>query len=197
MLAVRPGLGVSTLGEFIAVAKARPASITIGSAGIGTASHLTMELLKHEAGIDVVHVPFRSSGEALPALLGGEIDALFCDAQIFAPQVRRGTIRALAVAGARRAPALHDVPTMGEAGYPGVIGETWFGFVISAKTPPTIVARLQSALAATHDDPIYQERLARQGVSAGDPGPDAFARLIKTEAARSRAIVSAAGIRLD
>jgi tripartite-type tricarboxylate transporter receptor subunit TctC len=86
---------------------------------------------------------------------------------------------------------------MVEMGLPGVIAETWFGYVVSAKTPPAIVKRLQDALAATHDDRAYQEALARQGVTAGEPGAEPFARLIKADSAKWRAIVTAAGIRLD
>jgi len=197
MLAARPSLGVRTLAEFIAAAKARPAAISIGSTGVGTPSHLAIELLKREAGIDVIHVPFRGSGESLPALVSGQIDALIGDVQVVAPQITAGTSRGIAVAATHRAPSLPDVPTMGEAGLPGVIAETWFGYVVSAKTPPAIVRRLQVALAATHDDPAYRESLARQGVSAGEAGPAPFARLISADTAKWRAIVTAAGIRLD
>jgi tripartite-type tricarboxylate transporter receptor subunit TctC len=101
------------------------------------------------------------------------------------------------VTGPRRAASLPDVPTMREAGLPGVVSEPWFGFVVSARTPPAIVRRLQDALAATHDDPLYRESLARLGASAGERGPDPFARLIKEDAARWRAVIAAAGIRLE
>ena len=197
VLAVRRTLGVATLADFVAHAKAHPGTVTIGSAGVGAVTHLAIELLKREAGIDVIHVPFRSTGESLPSLIGGQIDALFGDAPIIAPQVHAGTIRALAVAAPRRAPALPEVPAMGEAGLPGVIAESWYGYVVSAKTPPAIVKRLQEALAAAQDDPIYQEHLARQGASAGEQGPAPFAQLITADAAKWRAIVTAAGIKLD
>ena len=194
VLTVRSASGAGSLARFIAHAKARPATLTVGSAGIGTLTHLTLELLKREAAIDVIHIPFRGAGEALPAIIGGQIDALISDVNVIAPHVNAGTVRALAVAGAQREPALPDVPTMGEAGLPGVIGEIWFGYVVSAKTPPAIVKRLQDALAATRDDPDYREKLARQHVIVGEPGPDALARLIKTETAKWRAVVSAAGL---
>jgi tripartite-type tricarboxylate transporter receptor subunit TctC len=197
MLAVRPGLGVNRLGEFVAVAKARPASITIGSAGIGTASHLTMELLKREAGIDVIHVPFRGTGAALPAVIGGQVDAMFSDIGIIEPQLKSGTLRPLAVAAAQRAPALPDVPTMGDAGLPGATGEVWFGLVASARTPPDIVRRLQDGVAAAHEDPVYREKVARLGASLGEPGPGALARLIASDGTKWRAIVQTAGIRLE
>jgi tripartite-type tricarboxylate transporter receptor subunit TctC len=197
VLAVRSDSGARTLARFIADAKARPAIVTVGSAGVGTVTHLTIELLRREAGIDVIHVPFRGTGEALSAFIGGQIDAMFGDVQVIAPQVNAGTVRALAVAAPQRVSVLPDVPTAGEAGLPGVIGENWFGFVVSAKTPPAIVKRLQEALAATRDDPSYKEKLARQHVSAGEPGPEPFARLIRADAAKWRAIIGAAGIKLD
>ena len=197
LLAARRTLGVTTVADFVAYAKQHPGKLTIGSAGVGAVTHLAIELLKREAGIDVIHVPFRSTGETLPALMGGQIDALFGDAPILAPQVHSGNVQALAVAAPKRAPALPEVPTMGEAGFPGVIAESWYGFVVSAKTPPAIIRRLQEALATAQQDPDYQQKLARQGASAGDLGPEPYARLIKTDAAKWRAIVTAAGIKLE
>jgi tripartite-type tricarboxylate transporter receptor subunit TctC len=197
MLTARKTLGASTVGDFVAYARQHPGQVTIGSAGVGAVTHLAIELLKREAGIDVIHVPFRSTGETLPALMGGQIDALFGDAPILAPQVHAGNVVALAVAAPTRAPALPEVPTMGEAGFPGVIAESWYGFVVSAKTPRTIVKRLQEALATAQADPDYQQKLARQGASAGDIGPEPYGRLIATDAAKWRAIVTAAGIKLD
>jgi tripartite-type tricarboxylate transporter receptor subunit TctC len=196
-LEVRTSLGVRTLAEFLDAAKARPGMLAVGSAGVGTPAHLTIELLKREAGIDVIHVPFRSAGESLNAIIGGQVDAMFGDLQIVASQIKAGTVRALAVTGPQRAPGLPDVPTMREAGLPGVASEPWFGYVVSAKTSPAIVKRLQDALAATHDDPAYQESLARLGVSPGTRGPQAFARLIREDTIRWRAIVTSAGIKLD
>jgi tripartite-type tricarboxylate transporter receptor subunit TctC len=117
--------------------------------------------------------------------------------QVVAPQLAAGAGRALAVAATRRLATMPEVPTMAEAGLPNVVAESWFGFVVSARTPPAIVKRLQDALAATHDDPIYQRNLARQGVTTGEPGPDAFARLIRADLAKWGKIVAAAGIRLD
>jgi tripartite-type tricarboxylate transporter receptor subunit TctC len=189
--------GAPTLARFIADAKTRPGALTIGSAGVGTVTHLTIELLKREAGIDVIHVPFRGTGAALPAVLGGQIDAMFSDIGIIDPQLRAGTLRGLVVAAAQRAPALPETPTMGEAGLPGVTGDVWFGFVVSAKTPPMIVKRLQDAVAAAHEDPIYRGKVARLYASVGEPGPQALARLIATETAKWRAVISAAGIKLE
>ncbi|HLH91632.1 MAG TPA: tripartite tricarboxylate transporter substrate binding protein [Xanthobacteraceae bacterium] len=197
VLAVGPRSHSTTLAEFIADAKARPATVTVGSAGNGTISHLTFELLKREAAIDAIHVPFRSTGESLSALLGGQIDAMFADVQVIASQVTATKCRALAVAAPQRVEALPDVPTMSEAGLPAVVGESWFGYFVSAKTPAAVVKRLQDALAAAHDDAAYQANLARQHASAGEAGPEALDRLVRADIARWRELIKAAGIRLD
>lgn len=197
VLAVRKSLGVRTMAEFVAYAKANPNKVTIGSAGIGAVTHLAIELTKHEAGIDLVHVPFRSTSESLPQMLGGQIDALFGDGPIIAPQVRAENIVALAVAGPKRGLALPEVMTMAEAGYPGIETESWFGLVVSSKVPPPVVKRLQDAMLAAQKDPAYLESLAKQGASAGEPGPDSFAALIKKDAAKWRSIIRTAGIKAE
>ncbi len=177
-----------------AYAKRRPNKLTVASAGVGTVTHLAIELLKREAGIDVIHVPFRSTSDSLPQLMGGQIDALFGDGPTIAPQVHAGRIVAVAVAGPTRGLALPDVPTMAEAGFPGIEAESWFGFVVSSKTPQPITARLQNAMAEAQRDPSYLDRLKQQGASAGEPGPQAFAALIRKDAAKWRDIIKAAGI---
>ena len=197
LLAVRKSLGVTTVKQFVDYARANPGKATLGSAGVGAVTHLAIELLKREAGVDVIHVPFRSTGQTMPALLGDQIDGLFGDAPILAPQVEAGKIQALAVAAPKRASALPNVPTMGEAGFPGVIAESWYGYVVSARTPPAVVKRLQEALATAQNDPEYLHKLALQGASAGDQGPAPYAELIKTDAAKWHAIVTAAGIKLE
>ncbi len=195
VLAVRPTLGIKTVAEFVAYARANPNKLTIGSAGVGAVTHLAIEVLKREAKIDVIHVPFRSTSESLPQLMGGQIDALFGDGPIIAPQVRSGHIVALAVAGPARGQALPDVMTMAEAGFPTVTAESWFGLVVSSKTPQPIIERLQSALATAQKDPAYHEKLAKQGASAGEPGPAALAKLIRDDATKWSQVIKAAGIK--
>jgi tripartite-type tricarboxylate transporter receptor subunit TctC len=196
-LVVRPTLGVKTMAEFIAYAKANPGKVTIGSAGIGTVSHLGSELLQREAGIKLVHVPFRSTSESMPMLIGGQIDGLFGDAASVAPQVRAGKAIAIGVAAPQRSPALPDTPTIGEAGYPTVEAEGWHGLVVSSKTPPENVKRLRNALSAVQRDPAYQARLKQQGATAGAFGPEALARLIHTDSEKWGAIIKAANIKMD
>jgi tripartite-type tricarboxylate transporter receptor subunit TctC len=194
VLAVRPTLGVKTVAEFVAYAKANPGKVTIGSAGVGAVTHLAIEVLKRESGVDVIHVPFRSTSENLPQVIGGQIDAIFGDGPTIAPQVNAGQIVALAVAGPKRALSLPNVPTMAEAGFPGVEAESWFGLAVSAKVPAPIINRLKDALAAAQKDPAYLEGLAKQGASAGDPGPEAYADLIRNDARKWGTIIKAAGI---
>jgi tripartite-type tricarboxylate transporter receptor subunit TctC len=196
-LAVSPTLGIKTLKDFIAYAKANPGKVTIGSAGVGSVTHLAIALFMHEAGIELTHVPYHSTSETLPALMGGQIDALFGDTPIIAPQIKAGTIVGIAVAAKKREAAIPDVPTMAEAGQQKVEAASWFGFVASSKTPAPIVKRLQDAMSAAQKDPEYLAVLAKQGASFGEPGPDAYANLIKTDAVKWKTVIDEAGIKLN
>jgi tripartite-type tricarboxylate transporter receptor subunit TctC len=196
-LAVSPKLGIKTLKDFIAYAKANPGKATIGSAGVGSITHLAALLFMHEAGIKLIHVPYHSTSESLPALMGGQIDALFGDTPIIAPQIKAGQIIALAVAAKEREKVIPDVPTMAEAGQQNVVAASWFGFVASAKTPAPVVKRLQDAMIAAQKDPDYLAKLAKQNVSFGEPGPQAFGYLIKTDAVKWKTVIDDAGIKLN
>lgn len=195
VLAVRPSLGIKTVAEFVAYAKAHPGQVTIGSAGIGTMTHLAIEVFKLEAKINIIHVPFRSTSNSMPQLLGGQIDALFGDGPIIAPQVRAGKIVALAVASDERTAALPDLMTMTQAGFPEVVAESWFGLAVSSKTPPAIVKRLQEATLKAQHDPDYQAKLAKWGVRGGEPGAEAFGKLIRKDEAKWKRVIEAAGIK--
>ena len=196
-LAVSPKLGIKTLKDFIAYAKANPGKATIGSAGVGSITHLAALLFMHEAGIKLIHVPYHSTSESLPALMGGQIDALFGDTPIIAPQIKAGQIIALAVAAKEREKVIPDVPTMAEAGQQNVVAASWFGFVASGKTPAPVVKRLQDAMTAAQKDPDYLAKLAKQNVSFGEPGPRAYGDLIKTDAVKWKTVIDEAGIKLN
>jgi tripartite-type tricarboxylate transporter receptor subunit TctC len=197
-LVVRASLGVKTLPEFVAYATAHPDKVTIGSAGIGTVSHLGSLLLQREAGIRLVHVPFRSTSQSLPLLLGdSSLDGLFGDAVTLAPYVKAGKVIPLGVAAPERNPVLADTPTIAESGYPAVEAEGWHGLVVSTQTPLDHVKRLRDALAAAQSDPAYLERLKAQGATIGTPGPDAYAKLIKADSAKWSAIIKAANITVE
>jgi tripartite-type tricarboxylate transporter receptor subunit TctC len=196
-LAVSPTLGIKTLKDFIAYAKANPSKLTVGSAGVGSITHLAIALFMHEAGIELTHVPYHSTSESLPALMAGQIDALFGDTPIIASQIKAGTIIGIAVAAKKRETAIPDVPTMVEAGQQNVEAASWFGFVASAKTPAPIVKRLQDAMSAAQKDPDYLTVLAKQGASFGEPGPDAYAKIIKTDAVKWKTVIDEAGIKFN
>jgi tripartite-type tricarboxylate transporter receptor subunit TctC len=197
LLAVSPKLGVKTMAEFIAYARANPGKVSFGSAGVGALTHLSIELLKREAKLDVAHVPYRSTGGTLPALIGGHIDAAFGDISVLASYVQSGAITALALAAPQRSLLLPELITMVEAGLPGVQAENWFGLVVSSGTPAPAVTRLKAALAATQNDPAYRESLAKQGTSAGEPGAESFAQLVRSEIARWKPIVTAPGFKIE
>jgi tripartite-type tricarboxylate transporter receptor subunit TctC len=197
LFAVSPRLGVTTMAEFVARARANPGTLTVGSAGVGALTHLSLELLKREARLDLIHVPFRSAGGTLPALLGDQINATFSDVSLLKSYVQAGKVAPLAIASPQRSPLLPELVTMAEVGLPGIEAENWYGLVVSARTPSAIVARLRAALLATHDDPAYRESLVKQGTSAGEPGAESFDKLIRQEVARWKPIVTAPGFKIE
>jgi tripartite-type tricarboxylate transporter receptor subunit TctC len=197
LFAVSPRLGVTTMAEFVARARANPGTLTVGSAGVGALTHLSLELLKREAKLDLIHVPFRSSGGTLPALIGDQINAMFGDVSLLKTYVQAGRITPLAIASPQRSQLLPELVTMAEAGLPGIAAENWYGLVVSSRTPPAVVMRLRAALLATHDDPAYQESLIKQGISAGEPGAESFDRLIRQEVAKWKPIVTAPGFKIE
>jgi tripartite-type tricarboxylate transporter receptor subunit TctC len=185
------------MAEFVARARANPGTLTVGSAGVGALTHLSLELLKREARLDLIHVPFRSAGGTLPALLGDQINATFSDVSLLKSYVQAGKVAPLAIASPQRSPLLPELVTMAEVGLPGIEAENWYGLVVSARTPSAIVARLRAALLATHDDPAYRESLVKQGTSAGEPGAESFDKLIRQEVARWKPIVTAPGFKIE
>jgi putative tricarboxylic transport membrane protein len=196
ILAVSPNLGVKTLNEFIAYAKSGK-GVTIGSAGFGTTTHLSIEFLKREAGILLTHVPYRGTGNSLQALLSNQIDGLFGDASMLAPHVAAKTVTALAVTGPTRSRLLPDVATAPEAGLPSLTVTTWFGLVAPPKTPSAIVEKLRDALKIAQTDPTYLRNLEAKGIVLQDWGPASFTELFKRDRAIWTPIIKEAGIQID
>jgi tripartite-type tricarboxylate transporter receptor subunit TctC len=189
VFAVSTKLGVSTAAEFVARARANPGKVSIGSAGNGTVTHLANELLRREAAIDFVHVPYRSTANSLTDLIGGHIDAIFGDVAILQPQVQSGAIKALAITSTERSPLLPDLATTAEVGLPKVQTEVWYGLLAPARAPAGVLSRLETAAANAQRDPAFRESLAKYGISAPPPGREFFARFIREEAARWTPIV--------
>lgn len=195
VLVVNPKLGVKTLAEFIAHAKKNPGKVTFASAGVATVTHMAGELLKKEAGIDLNHIPYRSSGAALPDLLSGQVDAICSDASTMAPHVQSGKLIALAVPAPERSSLLPDVPTMAEAGLPSMQTDLWYGLLAPAKTPAPVLEKLKAAVRQAVADQGFKQGLAKQGANSGNPGPEGLGALIDAETARWTPIVKEIGLK--
>ena len=181
------------LGDLIDAAKAKPAELTFATTGNGTIGHLSGELLQRAAGVKFIHVPYKGAAVAFPDLLGGRFNA---SVETALPQVQGGTIRVLAVTSASRVPALKNVPTVAESGYRGVEANTWFGYLMPARTPEAIVARMSAETARVLNRTEIRERLASAGEQV-TPGPQAFAALLKADLAKWGKIVRDAGLKVE
>ena len=190
-----PQLKVKTLPELIAYAKANPGKVTFASSGNAGMPHLAGELLKREAGIDLVHVPYRGAAPAVNDLLGGQVDVMFADIPILLPHINAGKLVPLALGSERRAPSLPNVPTTGEAGLPRVLANNWYGLFIAAGTPKEITAKLaQAAIAAAKSDEV-REALAKQGAITVGSTPEEFNAFLRGERAKWGTVAKSAGIK--
>src|SRR4051812_49309360 len=181
VLVVSPGLPVKSLPEFIALAKAKPGALSYGTPGIGTSPHLSMELLKSMAGIDLQHVPSRGTAAAVTDVIGGQIAATFANALTAKPQVDSGRVRALAVSGPKRVEALPAVPPVAEAGVPGYEAMQWYGMAAPAGTPAPVIARLNAEAVKALQSDEMKEKLALDGAQPVGSTPAEFAALIRSE----------------
>lgn len=195
VLVVVPSLPVKNLAELVAYAKANPGKVNFGSAGSGSITHLAGELLKKEAGIDIVHVPYKGAAPAVSDLLGGVVQMAILDVPVLLPHIKSGKLRAIAVTSAKRAPSLPDVPTTVEAGYPKVISDNWYGLVAPAKTPPEVQKRLHDAAIAALGAPDLLEQFAKLSGVAIPSTPQQYAAYVVSEQAKWGAIVKAIGFK--
>jgi tripartite-type tricarboxylate transporter receptor subunit TctC len=194
VLAVRPTLPVNSVKELIDYLKANPNKASYGSAGVGTVTHLAGELFKQEAGVEMAHVPYKSTSNSVTDLMGGQIDMIFGDIAILDPLVRSGHVKALAVTSKTRSPLLPDLQTMAEAGYPKVQTEVWFGLFVPTGAPPAVIERLKSAVRAAQEDPAYVRDLGRFGITLGDLGSEGLARFVREETERWAPILKRTGV---
>ena len=195
VLVVNPSVPAKDLREFIALAKAKPGSITFASAGSGTVNHLSGELLKMLAGIDIVHVPYKGSGSVMPDLLGGHVNSLFAAMPTVTGHIKEGRLRAIAVTTPKRFRGLPNVPTIAESGYPGYDFSSWFGILAPAGTPKPIINRLHAEVVKALADPGVQERLADYEIFGSTP--EEFGQLIKSEIDKTGKIIRASGAKVD
>jgi tripartite-type tricarboxylate transporter receptor subunit TctC len=197
VLVVRSTLEAKTLADLVRLAKAQPGKLTYASSGAGGAIHLASELFKREAGVDLVHVPYRGGGPAVLGLLTGDVDIFINDTSTTAENINAGKLRALAMASPKRSPLLPDVPTFGELGYPKVLSSSWFGLAAPVNTPADIVARIAQAADQTFTSSAYQAGLRKLGLEQFDLDPAQSATFIKTEIEKWAAIAKAADIQVD
>ncbi|MCP1763510.1 Bug family tripartite tricarboxylate transporter substrate binding protein [Bradyrhizobium japonicum] len=196
VLVVNPSVQAKNVGELIALAKAKPGTLNFGSSGIGSTNHLAGELLKSMAGVDIVHVPYRGAAPAMNDLLAGQIPFMFDNMPAVLPQVQGKAINAIAVAGAKRAEALPDVPTVADT-VPGFEASSWFGLVAPAKTPAPALAKLSGELETILKMPDVKKRLAELGAEPGTVFGDAFGQFMTDETAKWSKLVKASGATVD
>ncbi len=197
VVVVNPSLPVASLAELIAYAKANPGKINFGSAGAGGITHLACELLKAEAGIDVLHVPYKGAAPAVSDLLGGQVQMGIFDVPVVLPHIKSGKFKALAVTSAKRAPPLPEVPTTAEVGYPKVISDNWYGLVAPAATPPAVLRRVHDASVAALRSPALIEQFAKVSGIPAPSTPQEYAVFLGEEQARWSAIIKAIGFKED
>ena len=193
VLVVHPSLGINSVQELIARAKAKPGTVFFGSSGNGSTNHLAGELLKSMTGIDIVHVPYKGAAPAMNDLVAGHIPMMFDNIPAVLPQVQAKTIKAIAVAGAKRASALPDVPTVAESGVPGFEASAWFGLVAPAKTPAPALAKLESEVDAILKMPDVQKRFTELGAEPANISGAAFGQFLAEETAKWTKIIQSSG----
>jgi tripartite-type tricarboxylate transporter receptor subunit TctC len=195
--AVSTDTPAKTLKEFVALAKARPGALNYASSGNGTPQHLTMELFKLAAGIDVTHVPYKDSAAATRDLAGGHVNAMIFPANTAAPLVRAGKARSLAVFGNERSPVFPDAPTMKEEGFTSVEAHVWYALLAPASTPPEIVQKLNGEMNSILALADVRELLSRQGLVPVGGAPEKLTEMVKSDLERWTRLIAAAHIKLD
>ena len=197
VLAVHPSLPVRSVKDLIALAKKNPGALTYASAGIGSSNHLSGELFRVMAGIDIVHVPYKGGAAAVTDLLGGQISMYFGTTPSTMPLVKSGRLRGLAVTTAKRTPAAPELPTMAEAALPGFESSAWHGVFAPAGTPQAVIQRLNTDLNALLRASDVVQRFASQGIDVTGGSVADFAAFVRQDIAKYQKLVKTAGIRID
>jgi tripartite-type tricarboxylate transporter receptor subunit TctC len=193
-LVVHPSLPVKSVADFVRLAKARPGAINYASTGAGSATFVAAELFKGMAAADLQHVPYRGGGEALTAVMSGEVSVYFAPFAVALPHIKQGRVRTLAVTSAKRLPLMPDYPTIAESGYAGYLSGNWYGLMLPVKAPKEIIAAVRSAAIATLSDAAIGKRMSDLGyISVGDQ-PDEFMAFIKSEIATLGKIMQQTGV---
>src|SRR5881296_882974 len=194
VVTANPGVAAADIRGLIALAKANPGKLSFGSSGTGAASHLSAELFKAMAGVDLLHVPYKGTGQALTDLLAGHVNLMFAPSQTVMPYVHAGKLKALAVTGARRSETLPDLPTVAESGLPGYDAVGWFGLLAPAATPKSSVARASADVNRVLAMSDVREKMLGLGADPAGNTPEEFARFIRADQAKWSRLMKEAGI---
>jgi tripartite-type tricarboxylate transporter receptor subunit TctC len=197
LLIAHPSLPANNMKELIALAKAKPGQLNFASSGIGSAAHLTMEMLKSREGINLQHIPYKGTSGALQDTVGGQINVMFDVIGPLMSQVRSGNAKAFAVTAKERIPAAADVPTMAEQGVPDFVSGTWAGIIAPAGTPKEIVDRISAEAKKALADPELKKKLDDQGIVAVGSTPEEYRAFVVEEIARWRKVITDAGIKME
>jgi tripartite-type tricarboxylate transporter receptor subunit TctC len=197
ILVVHPSLPARSLKEFIALARSKPGQMSFASTGSGSTPHLSMEMLKSQAGINLLHVPYKGTPQAVIDLLSGQVQAMFANTLSVLPQVKSGRLRALAISSAKRSAAAPDLPTVAESGMAGYESGTWFALLAPAGTPREIVNRLNAELGKIVATAEMKAKLLDQGADPVTMTPDQFRAFLKSELAKWTKVVKTVGIKLE
>ena len=197
ILVVHPDVPVKNVKELVALAKSQPGKLDFASFGHGTSNHLSGELFKSVAGIEVVHVPYKNAPQAVLDVVGGQVKFAFVNAPLALPQVRAGKLRALAVTGAKRSPAVPELPTMAEAGLPDFVVESWYGLMAPVGTPEPVIRRIRDDTLKVLARPDLVEAFAKQGADVVTSTPSEFASMVSSEKARWAEVIRKSGAKID
>ncbi|HSV46416.1 MAG TPA: tripartite tricarboxylate transporter substrate binding protein [Ramlibacter sp.] len=197
VLVTASGSRHQNLASLVSYAKSNPGRVSFASAGPGTTTQLGSELLKREAGIDMIHVPYKGASPALTDVMAGMADIMFADAPVVLPFIKAGKLRALAIGTPQRESALADVPTTTEAGYKGVLVSTWYGLLAPAKTPPAAIAKINRAVNTVIASAEAKTFFAAQGLQSNGGSPEEFGAFIQSESTRWTGLAKAAGVKME
>ena len=194
VLVTNPGFPANSVKDIVAMAKAKPGSVQYASGGAGAGAHLSGELLKQMANVDITHVPYKGNAPALNDVIGGQVPFMFDTLPTSLPLVKAGKLKALAVTTEKRTPLAPDIPTMVEQGWPGFVISAWYAVLAPAGTPKDVVARLNAEINKAAKDPELQKRMADQGIELVGGSPEEAQKFIDSEVVRWRAVIKEKGI---